>query len=241
MTILLTIWTAIKSFFGWFFKQDIKSIAIEVLSVAVIVLFLVLKFRKDEAPKIVYVNTTNQLDTLPAEKDANGQLYELLNEVTLSRDQLQAQVDSLSKALKISKSIVQTVTQIKTVTEVKDSAIQVLVDKHDNETFAFSDAYATMDVTIDSLKKAKFFLETVDTLTLTETLKKPFLGLFGSTEHNIYIRNQNPYNHVVAGNSYTVKEKQIWLTIGPSIEYDPITKKIDWGISVQYPLIKLKH
>lgn len=241
MIVLTTIWGWVKTFFGWFFKQDLKSIIIELLVVAVIVLFLIIKFRKEASTQIVYLPDTQQLDSLESYKDKNGKLTETLQQVALQNTQLQAAVDSLSKAINIKSNQVTQVTQIKTNTIVKDSNIVVTVDKHENKTFATSTPYIDLDVEIDSANKGSFYLSTIDTLTVVETVKKPFLNLFGPTVHNLYFRNQNPYNHITEGNSYIVKEKTLWLTIGPSIEYNPFTKKIDFGISVQYPLIKLKH
>jgi hypothetical protein len=239
MILLTTILTTLKNFVIGFFKQNWRSIAIEILCVIVIVLFLIIKYRSTE-PKVVYVNTTNQLDSLPQKKDENGQIYELLNEVALNRDQLQTQVDSLSKALKVAKSDVRTVTNVVTKTVVKDSNIAVQTPKVNIHSFVFLDKYVDLSVLMnDTTDKAEFSLSTIDTLSILETLHKPFLGL-GQTTHEIYLRNKNPYNHINDGNSYTVKEKPIFITIGPDIQYNPFTNKISIGISIQKPLIKIR-
>jgi hypothetical protein len=236
MNFILTILNYLKKGLGWFFSQDIRNIIIELLAGTVIILFLVLHFRKP----VQYVNlpNVNKIDSLQIYKDKNGKLYEQIQSLNLQADELHNIIDSIAKPLGIKSNTVVSQDKYVTKTIVKDSNIVVTVDKHENKTFATSTPYVDIDVEIDSSNQGSFYLSLLDTLTRIETIKKP---LFGPTVHTIYLRNVNPYNHIQQGNSFDIQEKKIWLTIGPSIQYDILPKKgFTFGVSAQFPLIKIR-
>lgn len=193
-------------------------------------------------PRTIYKNTRDpaELKTLEQYKDANGKLYTKLQQQEVEKAAYKEHIDSLAKLLKIKpkqikgEEVLTIVTDTefirlpaKVVVIAKDTMYRV--EKHD----AWVDIVATAGKSDGSIT-----LKVKDTFTRLETIKTSW---FKPTVRNIYILNKNPYSRASQGSSFSIKEKQTWLTVGPYIGYDPFSRRLSGGVSIQLPVIKLKR
>lgn len=66
-------------------------------------------------------------------------------------------------------------------------------------------------------------------------------SLFKPTIHQIYLNHSNPSIKTIEGASFTVKEKQPWLVIGPYLGYDILHNQVGVGLSATIPILTLKR
>ena len=177
-----------------------------------------------------------KLEEVKRIKDENDKLVSQIKHQILTQEETKRERDSLAKALKLKpkfiKGVDKLVTKVDTVftnlptTSIGDSMYQV--EKHD----------AWLDVVARAGKNSGTIgIKQRDTLTRIEVVKDP---LIGRTKRYTYIRHSSPHITDTEGYSWKTVEKQTWLTLGPSLQYNPFSKKFDFGISVQIPIIKLK-
>jgi hypothetical protein len=193
-------------------------------------------------PRTIYQNTKDpaELKVLQQYKDANGKLYTKLQQQEVEKAAYKQRLDSFAKLLKIKPKQIkgeEVVTVVldtqfvtlpsKVVVVAKDTLYRI--EKHD----PWVDVVA-----IAGRVSGTITLKVKDTFTRLETVKTSW---FKPTVRTVYILNKNPYSRASTGSSFTFKEKQIWLTIGPYIGYDPFSRSLSGGISAQVPIIKLKR
>lgn len=224
---------------SWLYRgRDIFFIA----GIGVLVYFVIHK------PTVVPPQITNpvQLKAVDSMRDTNGKLYAKVAQQTLQLVQIQSYADSLAKALKIKPKYIQGVDRVVTVDSVVYNNIPVTekideehlsdtlqiytIEKHD----PWTDIKATLDVKRDT---ASVEYKSRDTLTRVEVAET---HLFSPTTYTVYMGNSNPYNDIKEGASFQIKEKRAWLSIGPDLQYNPFTNKLNLGISVQLPLLQFK-
>lgn len=172
-------------------------------------------------------------------KDRNEKIYAKLETEILEKSEALKRADSLAKVLKIKPKhirgkdvLVQT-----TDTVFRDLPADIIYREKDTAyQITKKDEYVDIQATVGP-RGGEIKYSSIDTLTLVHTVKTP---LIGRTKRNLLINNSNPYNKVTKGNSWVVKEKEAWLTIGPSIQYNPFNNQLTVGISVQVPIIKFK-
>lgn len=175
-------------------------------------------------------------------RDQNDKLYAKISQITLDKVSVQKYTDSLSKALKIEKKNIKSVEKI----VVRDSTIYITKEitpivKDDSEVVAYSalfkDAWVAIRAVVGKDTGSVSFIST-DTLTRVLTEER---HLFKPTEHFVFLGNTNPYNTITEGASFSIKEKRVFLTIGPYIGYDPFLQKPSIGISAQLPVFQFKR
>ena len=175
-------------------------------------------------------------------RDANGKLYAQLEQKVYTQAEVNHLLDSVAKALGIR---VKTIKGVERVVVKLDTVYRKLpadtiytaggvisgykVEKHDG----WNDIIATVLGEENSISYSAR-----DTLTRIEVVKNP---LFGPAKRYIYQTNSNPAMRIQQGASFTIKEKQPYLSIGPYLGYDPFTNRVDVGIGVTVPLINLKR
>jgi hypothetical protein len=178
-------------------------------------------------------------DSLKTVRLENGQLASTINTVILERDTYKQSVDSIAKLLKLKPKYIKgddSYVYVNKIDTVVNTEV-VYVDKDSSYNFTYKDNWTTIKGAVNRLR-AKLSYLSVDTISRVETSKTT---IFGKTIRKVILTNSNPNNKLQAGYSYTQKEKRTYLTIGPSIQYDPFTNKVNFGFSVQYPLIQLKR
>lgn len=206
----------------------------------VVILSLLMYFRRSH--DIIAISPLNQdlIQQVKTLKDANGKSLAQIEQIVISEQEAKLRADSLAKALKIKPKYIKGqdyyTTKVDTFFSVVTSPVYLpsgdtayKVEKHD--------AYVDIEA-IAGKSTGTISYRSKDTITRVETIKNP---LIGSTKRTITLRSANPYNTIVDGYSWSVKEKEVWLAIGPSVQYNPFTKKVDIGVSIQIPIFKLKR
>ena len=174
-------------------------------------------------------------DTVEHYQDANNKTVTKIKQTEVEKTQ-DLIIDSLTKALRISRNNVQSVDHYIT----KDSIVY-----RDNISYipsADSTIIARKDNYVDILAVGKpqgsyIRYSAIDTITRIEAHYNP---LFKRAFTDVYLRNSNPNATITNGSSFTIKEKRAWLTIGPSVQYSPFNNTFAVGISAQMPLITFK-
>lgn len=222
---------------GTFLKK--YYVGILIMIIAILVYFLIQK------PKVI-VAAPVSLDSLQVVKqlrDQNNRLYNQISQTVIERAQIKKLADSLANALKIKSSDIITIDRFisKTDTVFKTGFISVYRDSSDKCPEYYitehKDAWITLRA-VGGKDTSSIAMTSVDTLTRIETVHNPIIG---ATKRSIIIGNANPYNTISEGNSFTIREKRAFLSIGPSVGYNPFTRKIDVGISIQLPILQLKR
>lgn len=221
--------TTIKGYFVW------------ILIIAVCILGYLLEQRKggdgtDIIPNPVAMHT---LDTM---RDANNKLYSQLAQETYNRLQVQAYADSLAKALRVKPQYIQGEDQI----VIKDSVIYksvpsepIYLERGKDTAYQVEVHDPWVDVVaIAGKDTGSISLKERDTLSRIEVVETP---LIGKTKTTIFMGNSNPHDEVLQGASFSIKQKEVFLTIGPGIQYNPFTRKVNVGLSAQLPILKFKR
>lgn len=175
-------------------------------------------------------------------RDQNDKLYAKISQITLDKISIGKYTDSLSKALRIEKGNIKSVEKIVT----RDSIIYrdhntVAITNKENDIIAYSAEFQDSWVHIKAVAgkdTGSIFFTSKDTLTRIITEENHW---FRPTQHNVFLGNANPHNEVTEGASFSIKEKKLWLTVGPYIGYDPFTQKPSIGIGVQLPILQFKR
>jgi hypothetical protein len=178
-------------------------------------------------------------DSLKTVRLENGQLATTIKTIEVERDTYTKSVDSLAKLLKVKPKYIKGDDSYIYETKI-DTVVQtevVYTEKDSTYNFTYKDNWTTIKGEVTKLQ-AKLNYLSIDTLTRVETSKT---NIFGKTIREVIITNSNPNNKLKAGYSYVQKEKRVYLTIGPSLQYDPFNNKVNFGFSIQYPLIQLKR
>lgn len=208
-----------------------------ILILAIILLFYI---KKDPIIKVIQKDNTDLLQELKQYKDRNGNLVSEISQLKMSREEINNRVDSLSRELRISKKNVKTIDHYISSTDTqfypkpfpvyrgKDTAYKVI--QYDN--YLNIEAIAGKDT-------GYILFSLRDTLDRVEKYNPGFLGFGSSTK--VLLRTKSPYIQYKQGYSFSIKEKTTWLTIGPSIQYDPFQNKVSVGVSAQIPVIKIKR
>jgi hypothetical protein len=194
---------------------------------------------RSKSQKIVLVDEKPTYDSLlKVYKDRNGKLYNELQVVKIDNANYKYQVDSLAKALKLKPKVIQGEDRyiIGTDTVFYEKSYPVLVYKDTAWQVQKVDNYVNILATAGR-NTGTIVYSSVDTLVRVETTKT---NLFGKTTEKVYIRNTNPYNSIKSGFSYSKVQKRAYLSLGPSVNYDPFMNRFSIGVSLQYPLIQLK-
>lgn len=158
-------------------------------------------------------------------EDKNKNIYSQLQQIQVYSNQIVKERDSLAHLLSLKPKNIKEIT---TINQRVDTVIHVRKD-----TVIIP---KTVDTTIHIVLDTSVNLSFKDTLTYIQYFKP---HLFSPDEYLVYIRNSNPAIHIESGSSIVVREKRVWLTIGPSLQYNPFTSRLEPGISIQIPLIKL--
>lgn len=195
-----------------------------------------------KAPKNVQqVDTALSLHKVDTFRDKNDKLFAQVEQQVYTQAQVSHLLDSVAKALGVKVKYIQGAdkytVQVDTVyRDLPVKRIYVLsandtayrVEKHDG----WNDIIAVAGPDSGSI-----VYRSRDTITRYEMVKTPIIG---ATKRYIYLNNANPYNKIESGASFTIKEKQTWLSVGPYIGYDPFLNKASIGIGVMFPIFNLK-
>lgn len=169
--------------------------------------------------------------------DKNGELQAKVSVLEVEYENNKRLIDSLSRALKVKPK------QIKGIDKYIERVDTVLVDSivyiqgPDSVVISKKDAWVNIKA-VGKSDSSYIEYSSIDTITRVEVSKSP---LFGRASTEIFLHNSNPYNKITNGSSFKIREKQIWLSLGPSIQFDPFTRKVSVGISIQVPLIKFRR
>lgn len=168
-------------------------------------------------------------------KDKYDNEHSKITQLVFDKESFKRRADSIAKLLGTKPSDVQSVTSVTTKGDVKVETETVYVDS--TKTYLFSDStnyYALTGKLNTNTKKVNLDFGTVDTLTIVPYKKRRF---FKET-FAVDVTNKNPYNHIVSGYSYTSSERVKRFGIGPQVGYDPVNKRITYGIGIQYNIIR---
>lgn len=216
--------------------------AIAIVVTVGLILFGVYKGCNKPKTETVQVENPLLLRQVDSFRDINGRLYAKLEERVYTQTQVSHLLDSVAKSLGIRVKTIKGVERVVYQTDTiyknlpsrpifivsnRDTAYQV--ERHDG----WNDIIATAGRDSGSI-----VFRSRDTLTRIEITKSP---LIGSTKRYIYLTNTNPSMQIKEGASFTIKEKQPWISIGPYIGYDPFSNRPSIGIGVQFPIITLKR
>ncbi len=199
-------------------------------------------FLASRKPEIIIKTKDNPrtLAELRQIKDENGKLHSIIEQKTISEAHKDVIIDTLAKALHLKPKeikgedvyVLRTDTVFKTTTKYVDST----KDKP-YYTTTYKDRWLEIKA-VAGRDTSNITFKQYDTIHRVEIVKNP---LIGRTKREIRIYNDNPHSKLTHGYSWTVKEASTYLSVGPSIQYNPFTKKLDVGISVQVPIIKFKR
>jgi len=207
---------------------------------------VLLYFQIFNKPKIQTVIGGNPLQEqqLAQLKDENGKMYAVIQQQTLDATAAKVYSDSLAKALKIKPKYIKGVERV----IVKDSIVYetmhtlpVIIHDHDTAwKVEFHDPWSDI-VAVAGRNHGYIKQEQRDTVTRVETVEGGADLFSKPVQHHIFLGNSNPHVGIFEGASFTVQEKKTWLTVGPYIGYDIITRKPSVGISAQIPIFQFKR
>lgn len=215
----------------------------DVLYFIVIVILAYLVFFYAKREKVIQITETNNKalydSALKVIRARDTRIYTEIQQRRLSESEYLQRIDSLAYLLKIKPKFVK---GEDSYTYRKDTfffpkPIAVYIDR-DVAGYSVRKKDNYVDIYAVAGKDTGYISYTsIDTLTRLETSKT---NIFGKTTSTVIIRNANPYNRIQSGYSYIQKPKRAWLTIGPSVQVNPFTKKMDIGVSLQWPIIQFK-
>lgn len=230
---LPSVWIVTKTFFSKYFT---------VLLVMALTVCIYLLLQRRPSSSTVQVENPVTLHTLDTIRDSNNRLWSLVTQTVYDKAQVQRYADSLAKVLKTKPQYIQgeDVVLIKDsvvyrsvpsepiyITKTKDTAYKVEV--HDPWTDIV--AVAGKDSGSIAFKQR----DTLSSVTIQES------HLIGKTKTTIFMGNSNPHDEILQGASFSIKQKEVFLSVGPDIQYNPFTQKVNIGLSVQLPILKFKR
>jgi hypothetical protein len=241
MNWLKNLWIKIR-----YFYSNHKNIIVIAL-VVIIIAMLRGSCRNPEPVPITDINPIlNQIKYL---EDRNGQLVATVQQANDDLYNGKRINDSLAKALGVKPKQIKGVDQLVYKTDtvyLPDTTTPVYVKTEDTVNkedgivgykVQKHDSYVDI-VAVAGKDTGYISLVSRDTLTRTTVRKNP---LFGASTTTVYIRNSNPYNKIQSGYSWVQKEKKTYISIGPSVSWNPVTNKVNVGIGISFPLIQLKR
>lgn len=248
----MIILTKLKNLLGSIIKGILKTViyienlyknhkdVFYIIIIALLILFGFIFIRNQKKEVVIIDSNLPKYDSiLKVIEDRNGKLYTEISTLRVENRMFLAMVDSLAKALKVKPKVIQGedryIYEIDTVFNVKP--YPVLVAKDTAYKVTKQDDYINVSA-IAGPTVGSISIQSVDTLIRIETSKT---NIWGKTTDNVLIRNTNPYNKLQSGFSYSKIQKKTFLTIGPSVNYDPFRNQFSAGLSVQYPLIQFKR
>lgn len=167
-------------------------------------------------------------------KDKYNREHATLTQVQLDKESFKKQVDSISKILDVKAKNISGVTSITTKTDTVLYPKLVYIDSLKSFGFSKKDNYLALSGVIRSDSSLKIDLGLRDTLDIVSYKKTKFF----KTTYGVDVSNRNPYNHIVSGYSYSQSEKIKRFGIGPVVMYDPFNNKVQYGIGLQYNIIR---
>lgn len=223
------------------FLKTYAKLLLQIICVILLVLVVLLfKKRKQEKlysqPQDVIV-----LKELKEVKDRNNKYWSIIQQQMLDELEDKKYKDSLADALGIKPKFIKgrDVYVVKTDTVFNVETIKIYDSVDNDTTLVVEEKNPWIEITAKVNRKGgEIRYSSKDTINRVVTTKS---SLFGGTTTTVRLNNTNPYNKITEGLSYTVKEKQPFLTIGPVVSYDIINKRVSFGVGVQYPLIKFKR
>lgn len=235
----------VSKFSTWFKTTKVYEYRNAILFGVICILVFLMFYKRSTPPIAIASDNTDLMQQVKTLKDANNKAFAQIEQIVLSKQEAEKRADSLATALKIKPKMVQGVTVYTTKVDTFFSVVTSPVYLSSGDT-AYKVSKHDGYVDIDAVAGKQFgtiSYKSKDTVTRVEYVKKPFLNLpiFGATTTQIDLRSANPYNTIISGYSWQQEEKRTWLSIGPSVEWNPFTKRVDFGISAQLPIINFKR
>ena len=219
-----------------FYKQN--KDAFYIILIIILITSAFLAYRNLQKGSNVVVEKPGYDSTLSKLLDRNKLLYSELQSVRIESTNFKKQVDSLANALKLKPKVIQGEDRYIFETDTVFTVVPQIVYLGKDTVYRVSKQDNWVNITAYAGRNAgSISYSSVDTLIRVETSKT---NIFGKTKDIVYLRNTNPYNNIKAGFSYTKVQKRAYLSLGPSVNYDPFMNKFTVGVSLQYPLIQLK-
>lgn len=240
-----TFFNLLKSFIFSVFKLNIKDYFFIIILIIMGFLLVQKNCQLTKLQKTIKIETPQ---ILPADKktDKKGTEYSQIKETVFTQKQMDHITDSFRKVLKVTK-VNHVTTEVSSLKgEVRSNGKVFYLDTMKHTVFdSHEDKYMYVEYTgnLDTHYGLFKFAFLPDTATFISTSKNHW---FRPNEHSVAIYHSNKYfnDAVVAGTSYTYKERKIRAVIGPSIgvQYMLKTHKIEpyIGIGITFNLIGLK-
>lgn len=209
-----------------------------ILAMTCIILFLYIMMRQ---PRVIVQPNSSGLSELQHYKDENGKLHSVIQQQQVDFNaEKKVYTDSLAKVLKVKPKQIKGVDNIvvETDTLFYPLATKPIIRYKDTAYMVVKEDPWIDIVAIAGKDTGSISFKSIDTITRIEIVKNPIIG---RSTRIINLSNTNPYNKINQGSSFVVREKQVWLTIGPSVQYSPFSQRVSVGISAQVPIIKLKR
>lgn len=187
-------------------------------------------------PKDTQLVNSTEIPEVKSIKDVNDKTVSLIEQYKAERDANKHTIDSLSEALKIRPQQIKSIDRYITVVDTlwRDKVIYIPAkDSSDSTVIRRSDPY--IDIVAVGKPKGSYinFKLTPDTLTRLEVERTPF---FGRPSTTVYLRHSNIYFHTPQGSSITMSQKEPLFSIGISLGYDLVNKKISFGPTISKPI-----
>ncbi|SEW21675.1 hypothetical protein SAMN05428988_3236 [Chitinophaga sp. YR573] len=179
---------------------------------------------------------TSTLEPVRNITDNNGKILAVIRSQELKLLENKLLIDSLAGALRIKPTAVKSIERYVVRTDTVIRTDVKYVRTADSVILSKDDSYLHLLAVGKDSGISYFRLKHTDTICRVEVIKAPLLR---RAYTDIYLRSASPYNTIVSGNSIRVISPQPFLTIGPYIGYDPFVNKMSFGLSVQYPVIKI--
>lgn len=166
----------------------------------------------------------------------DGVVHEVVKVRELTKEEMKVITDSIRRNTK-GKPQIREVIRVVNTTDTVFRDLPVVISGDTVQTSKV-DSYVTARAIINTrTKQGSIELKMRDTLTYTRTFKT---HIFKSDEQTIDITNKNPYNKIVAGSAIVVKEARSVVVIGPGLTFNPVTRRLDWGIQMTLNTFSIK-
>lgn len=215
-----------------FILKITKSPAFKVLVVAAVVILIWHSCdRRPSAPAGILPDTIPVVQT---RVDNNGKLLAVIRSQELKIQENGRLIDSLAAALKVKPEKIKTVDRyiqrIDTVIRTK-----VVYQRYlDSVVIAKKDGYIDLVAVGRNSGISSISLKHTDTLWRTEVRRTP---LFKAPYTEVIMRSSSPYNSIHRGNSFQVKQRKPFVTVGPILCWDIRSQSYTVGLGVQFPLL----
>lgn len=221
-----------------------------VMGVSIVVLIALLLHRPPTVTNTVKIIDPLTLQQLNEQKDINGKLYVTIQQSILEKNQLGKLADSLAKALKIKPKFIigATIVKVKIDTQYRDTGSTKIVVVNGDSIHLVQHHDPWLDITAFAYTNPKNWhldhidFHLTDSLYFIQTYKAPFLGFIGRPIYEVIVKSANQSSHIIAGSSFTVRQKVPWLILGLGGGYQLLpVQSYSLGIYVVTPIISLKR